>query len=188
MQTEQPLLEPSELEKRGQFELRKEEFLRAYFEPNAAYYLKTYRKWKEQDKHTFNIGAFFFGFIWAAWRKNFSFMWLLGGLVVLRFLLEGFLESITGTGGSVVVSALGGIYGLGLWIWSGMYANNYYFKQVDKELEALLLSHDAISLNLQGEEILRAKGGRNVGYGVLAFLAAALIGFISVWMSTEALL
>ena len=64
------------------------EFYESYFQENADYYVNQTKKIDKSGKCSFSVPAFFLGFFWMAYRKMYTHILILIGMIFAESFIE----------------------------------------------------------------------------------------------------
>lgn len=96
------------------------------------YYKMAFKRLEKEGKHTWNWAAFFFGYVWALYRKMYLYAFLYIVLsYILDFIIKFGIDSQTSSIELVFIKLISSIF-LGI-IW-GYYGNYLYYRTVKKRI------------------------------------------------------
>lgn len=141
-----------------------------FFQERSSYYIDKVNKYKEGKKFTFNIAAFFFGFIWFTYRK----MYLEAFLLFLFIVVEGIIEaSILSTLSQEESSAVGLVMTVLMGAALGFLGNYLYIRKAERTIrKALQKENDPQKI----DEYLHRKGGTS--YLFIIAILVMVIAFV----------
>lgn len=148
-----------------------ERYLQAYFDRQSNYYIDKYREYTSGDKYSFNVAAFFFGFMWFFYRK----LWIEGLLIILFVFGSGLIEGvvydlfkISQNTQNIIFYVSSLVFGL-LW---GFLGNYLYMRKADKAINNVLVATDDEE---QRMHLLSRKGGISLIPIILVLLLIIVI-------------
>ncbi len=162
------------LDHQDQLDFQEEE-LRAYFGPNAAYFLGQWELWREGNPNSLNPAAFLWGICWLVYRQ----MWLPATVAILLFWCFGLVETqlqplldahISST--YLVWVRLGVLHLL-----IAKYGNQIYLQKTRREV-------DQVKMAFPPSEVipeLRTRGGTSRLAVVIFLLLLLSVAFCQLW-------
>jgi hypothetical protein len=143
------------------------EFYEAFFQKQTQYYLNRLKRYKEGDKFTFNVFAFFFGIFWFTYRK----MYIEAVLIIVFIVIEAYLENLTFydefEGGAPPTVRIIGTIAVNFLI--GFVANYLYLRKAIKTVNRIGAHRDGETQLI----MLKRKGG--VSFIILLLLMLAVL-------------
>jgi hypothetical protein len=143
-------------------------YYEAFFQKNAAYYLRMLEKQNNGQMFTFNVYAFIFGLLWFLYRKVYTgALWVLALLFAISLIEVSIQEFISDGATSYIISWC---LSIGTWTATGFFANALYLKKARRVVDKVILSE---ADSEQSIEILKKKGGTSYLFLIIILLACA---------------
>ena len=156
-----------------------EHYLRAYFGPQANYYISKYRQYREGDRYTFNISCFLAGVFWLLYRKMFIHF----VVVVAAMFASGVLEEALPMLFDVDYEVMQGfsmVMNIAFAIAFGALGNYFYLKKSESTILEVIGS---ISDEQQKLYTLTRKGG--ISYSPFYLLIAIILFFFIIGVRAQ---
>lgn len=101
-------------------------------ERNRIYYLTKFERYDQKGsglRMSWNWPAFFFGYLWALYRKMYGWFFAYMGIVVLAVILDasGYLDFTRVPGLAIIAT-------IPVWIIFSVYANSLYYKSIKRKI------------------------------------------------------